>query len=185
VFTEDWSILHNLDNFYVGQNNSALFLVDTLFQAAHRAGLKTATVGKSGPAFLQDYREDGTGGVILDENMAFPKSFATSLLGAGYALPANTSKVPYDGGVISLDAGNGNPTATDQRQHRLAGGRCDFRSPAALGSPHNAKNEYMMGIYTNYILPMFSPISASSGSAIRTARAHFWSWVAQLSGCPA
>jgi predicted AlkP superfamily pyrophosphatase or phosphodiesterase len=157
VFTEDWSILHDLDNYYVGQSNSALFLVDTLFQAAHRAGLKTAAVGKSGPAYLQDYREDGTGGVILDENMAFPRSFAAALLGAGFTLPANTTHVPYDGGVIALDAGNGNPTGTTSANIvTLADGvTSDPRS--ALGSPHNAKNEYMMGIYTSYILPQLRP----------------------------
>ena len=157
VFTEDWSILHNLDNYYVGQNNSALFLVDTLFQAAHRAGLKTAAVGKSGPAFLQDYREDGTGGVILDENMAFPRTFATSLLGAGFALPANTTHVPYDGGVISLDASNGNPTGTTNANVVLLADGVTSDPRSALGSPHNAKNEYMMGIYTNYILPQIQP----------------------------
>jgi predicted AlkP superfamily pyrophosphatase or phosphodiesterase len=157
VFTEDWSILHSLDNFYVGQNNSALFLVDTLFQAAHRAGLKTAAVGKSGPAFLQDYREDGTGGVILDENMAFPRTFAASLLSAGFVLPANTTRVPYDGGAISLDASNGNPTGTTNANIVLLADGVTSDPRAALGSPHDAKNEYMMGIYLNYILPQVQP----------------------------
>jgi len=157
VFTEDWSILHDLDTYYIGQNNSALFLIDTLFQAAHRAGLKTAAVGKSGPAYLQDYREDGTGGVILDENMAFPESFAASLLRAGFALPANTTHVPYDGGVISLDAGNGNPTATTSANIVLLADGVTSDPRSALGSPHNAKNEYMMGIYTSYILPQVRP----------------------------
>jgi arylsulfatase A-like enzyme len=157
VFTEDWSILHDLDNYYIGQNNSALFLVDTLFQAAHRAELKTAAVGKSGPAFLQDHREDGTGGVILDENMAFPKSFASALLNAGFALPANTVHVPYDGGVISLDAGNGDPTATTNSDIVRLADKVTYDPRSALGSPHDAKNEYMMGIYTSYILPQLQP----------------------------
>jgi arylsulfatase A-like enzyme len=157
VFTEDWSILRDLDNYYVGQNNSALFLVDTLFQAAHRAGLKTAAVGKSGPAFLQDYREDGTGGVILDENMAFPLAFADALLSAGLALPANTAHVPYDGGTVSLDASNGNPTGTTNADIVYLSDGVTSDPRAALGSPHNAKNEYMMGIYTSYILPLVKP----------------------------
>ena len=157
VFTEDWSILHDLDNYYVGQNNSALFLVDTLFQAAHRAGLKTAAVGKSGPAFLQDYREDGSGGVILDENMAFPKSFATALLSAGLAVPANTVNVPYDGGAIAVDASNGNPTATTSSRVITLGDGVTSDPRATAGSPHDAKNEYMMGIYTSYILPSLNP----------------------------
>ena len=157
VFTEDWSILHDLDNYYVGQNNSALFLVDTLFQAAHRAGLKTAAVGKSGPAFLQDYREDGSGGVILDENMAFPKSFATALLNIGLAVPANTVNVPYDGGAISIDAGNGTPTATTSSRVITLGDGVTSDPRATAGSPHDARNEYMMGIYTSYILPTLNP----------------------------
>ena len=156
IFTEDWSILHDLDNYYVSQN-SALFLVDTLFQVAHRAGLKTAAVGKSGPAYLQDYKEDGTGGVILDENMAFPRSFASALLNAGFALPANTIHVPYDGGAVSLDAGNGDPTATTNSNIVRLADNVTYDPRSALGSPHNAKNEYLMGVYTGYVLPQLQP----------------------------
>lgn len=157
IFTEDWAILHDLDSYYVSQNNSALFLVDTLFHAAHAAGLKTAAVGKSGPAFMQDFREDGSGGVIFDENMAFPRAFATSLQAAGFPLPANTVNVPYDGGTLALDAGNGNPTATTAAAlvNLSDGVTSDPRS--GKGSPHNAKNEYMMGVYLNYILPQVRP----------------------------
>jgi hypothetical protein len=156
VFTEDWSILHDLDNYYVGQNNSALFLVDTLFQAAHRAGLKTAAVGKSGPAYLQDYREDGTGGVILDENMAFPKSFATALLGAGLPFPPIPRTFP-----TTVASSRSMPATATRRDDQCAsspwadGVTSDPRATAS-GSPHNAKNEYMMGIYTSYILPQLS-----------------------------
>jgi predicted AlkP superfamily pyrophosphatase or phosphodiesterase len=157
IFTEDWAILHDLDNYYVGQNNSALFLVDTLFQAAHHAGLKTAAVGKSGPAFLQDFREDGSGGVILDENMAFPKSFASALLSAGLSVPANTVNVPYDGGAVSVDASNGNPTGTTGSRLVTLSDGVTSDPRATLGSPHDAKNEYMMGIYTSYILPKVNP----------------------------
>src|SRR5512138_3639022 len=47
----DYAILTTLDAYY----NNQLLLVGTLFQAAQDAGLKTAAIGKSGPAFVQDY----------------------------------------------------------------------------------------------------------------------------------
>ena len=157
IFTEDYGVLQALDSYYVSQAQGSLFLVSSLFQVAHAAGLKTAAVGKSGAAFIQDYREDGNHGVILDENIAFPLSFATALQGAGFALPANTTHYPYPSGTVTLASGNGDPTATTNSAFvRLADGvTADPRS--ALGSPHNAKNEYMMGAYLNYILPQVKP----------------------------
>ena len=157
IFTEDWAILKDLDSYYVGQSNSALFLVDTLFHAAHVAGLKTAAVGKSGPAFMQDYREDGTGGVILDENMAYPRWFAEGLLANSLALPANTVNVPYDGGALLLDASNGNPTATTSADLVFLSDGVTSDPRSSKGSPHNAKNEYMMNVYLSYILPQARP----------------------------
>jgi len=157
IFTEDWGILKDIDSYYAGQSNSALFLVDTLFHVAHVAGLKTAAVGKSGPAFMQDFREDGSGGVILDENLAYPRSFAEALLAAGLAVPANTVYVPYDGGAMTLDAGNGNPTATTSAKVITLADGVTSDPRAAKGSPHNAKNEYMMNVYVTYILPQVKP----------------------------
>ena len=72
VFTEDYGILQQLD----ANQDGHLILIDTLFQAAQKAGLKTAAVGKSGPAFLQDYKN---GGVVLDEKAAFPLEFRVVL----------------------------------------------------------------------------------------------------------
>jgi Type I phosphodiesterase / nucleotide pyrophosphatase len=72
AFTEDYAILQDLDTFYAGQ----LMQVDTLFKVAQAKGLKTATGGKTGPAFLQDHKR---GGVILDERHAYPASVATGL----------------------------------------------------------------------------------------------------------
>ena len=157
IFTEDYGVLQALDAFYVSNNQGALLQVNTLFQAAHTAGLKTAAIGKSGAAFIQDYREDGAGGVILDENIAFPLSFATGVQAAGFALPLNSTHYPFTTGSITLAAGNGDPTATTNAAIvRLAdGATTDPRSGA--GSPHNAKNEYMMNVYLNYVLPQVKP----------------------------
>jgi arylsulfatase A-like enzyme len=156
-FTEDYGILQALDTYYKNLNGSGLFSVATLFENAHQQGLKTAVVGKGGPAFLQDVREDGTNGVILDESMAFPLAFAQALQVQGFALPANTIHYPYPDGTVTLSPSNGNPTgATNSAMIMLADGiTSDPRATA--GSPHDARNEYLMGTYLNYILPRFNP----------------------------
>src|SRR5450830_931017 len=50
VFTEDYQVLTTLNNYYSGQ----LLLVKSLFATAQSGGLVTATVGKSGAAYIQD-----------------------------------------------------------------------------------------------------------------------------------
>jgi arylsulfatase A-like enzyme len=159
VFTEDHGVLHALDTFYGGQAQpSRLLAVETLFEAAHAAGLRTAAVGKIGPAFLQDYRLDPQRSVILDENVALPLSFARSLQDAGIALPVNTTRNAYpDGQTVTLAANNGKPSAADnEKLVRLKDGVTpDPR--AALGSPHRTANEYLMSVYLNYVLPKLDP----------------------------
>src|SRR6266851_3713483 len=85
VFTEDYAILDDLTRFLKGD----LLLIDTLFEAAQKAGMVTAAVGKTGAAFLQDYKR---GGLLLDEKTALPLSFAKELQAAGIALPAAMAK---------------------------------------------------------------------------------------------
>jgi arylsulfatase A-like enzyme len=65
VFTEDYGLLRSLDQNLGGR----LLLRPTLFETAQKSGLTTATVGKSGPAFLQDYK---SGGMIVDEKVILP-----------------------------------------------------------------------------------------------------------------
>jgi arylsulfatase A-like enzyme len=65
VFTEDYGVLRSLDQNLGGK----LLLRPTLFESAQKAGLTTATLGKSGPAFLQDYK---SGGLIVDEKVILP-----------------------------------------------------------------------------------------------------------------
>lgn len=150
VFTEDWSILSTLDAYYSNQ----LLLVQTLFQAAQANKLVTATVGKSGAAFIQDLKK---GGYILDENTAFPQSLATELQSAGYALPANIVNA-YPSGVITLASGNGNPTAQiGTAQFTLPNGLKASDPTNAGGAKGTAVNQYMMNAYLNYILPNKKP----------------------------
>jgi len=157
IFTEDYGVLQALDAYYVAQNQGALFLVNTLFQTAHTAGLKTAAVGKSGAAFIQDYRQDGKSGVIFDENIAFPETFARNLQGAGFPLPANAKFYPFADGPLALDSGNGDPTATNNAAVIKLADATTSDPRALAGSPHNAKNEYMMNVYLSYILPRVDP----------------------------
>lgn len=159
VFTEDHGVLQALDAFYnAGTPSSGLLKVQTLFEAAHAAGLRTAALGKIGPAFLQDYRLDPERSVILDENVALPLSFARALQSEGLALPANTEHHAYPAGQnVALAPNNGKPSAAENDKIvRLKDGVTpDPRS--ALGSAHDAANEYLMTVYLSYVLPKFAP----------------------------
>jgi arylsulfatase A-like enzyme len=156
VFTEDHGVLQALDAFYRAHGEPGLLACDTLFQAAHRAGLRTAAIGKIGPAYLQDYRPDDALSVILDENAAIPLPFAQGLQRAGFALPANTVHYGY-GSALLLAPNNGKPSAAEvEKIVRMKDGATpDPRS--ALGSAHDAANHYLMGVYLDYVLPKLSP----------------------------
>lgn len=158
VFTEDNGVLQALENFYRARGARGLFAVETLFEAAHAAGLRTATVGKIGPAFLQDLRPHDTLSVVLDENIALPFGFARALQAAKFALPVNAVRYPFPAGqTLTLGESNGKPTAAiAERQIRLADGITpDPR--ASAGSAHNAANGYLMGAFLDDILPKFQP----------------------------
>lgn len=152
VFTEDHGVLSALDAFYRAQGQHGLFAIPTLFEVAHAAGLCTASIGKIGPAFAQDVHFDAELSVILDENVALPIEFARALQAARLPLPVNTA---LQG--VQLADDNGKPSAAQaERVIRLADGVTpDPRS--ALGSAHNAANEYLMGVYADYVLPQFQP----------------------------
>lgn len=147
VFTEDYAILEALDAYY----NNQLLMVGTLFQIAQKAGLKTAVVGKSGAAFLQDYKK---GGLILDEKMAYPLSFAKELQTAGYPLP-KTTPFAYQPGDITLFPDNGDPTAFGSRRNLNDSVTSDPTDSS--GSPYCNANKYMMKVYLEYILPKKNP----------------------------
>ncbi|HEY2394640.1 MAG TPA: alkaline phosphatase family protein [Rudaea sp.] len=147
VFTEDYGVLRQLDQ----NQDEHLFLIGTLFQAAQKAGLKTAVVGKSGPAFLQDYKN---GGVLLDEKAAFPLSFARELQAAHIALPA-TAPFAYADGALKLRNDNGDPTF----QPGIVS-MADHVTPDpgdSHGAPPTAANKFLMSVFLDYILPQKRP----------------------------
>jgi arylsulfatase A-like enzyme len=146
VFTEDYAILETLDS----REQGGLLLTDSLFEAAQRSGLKTAAVGKSGPAFLQDHRK---GGILLDERMAWPQKFAEHLQAAGFALPA-TAPAALDQQVL-LARDNGDPTRP-RAKRKLADGVTGDPTDDH-GSPFVDANDYLMKAYVDYVLPVEKP----------------------------
>jgi len=104
VFTEDYSVLTTLNNYYGGQ----LLLVKSLFATAQAAGMTTATIGKSGAAYIQDLDK---GGLFLDENTVQPRSLATELQSANIALPTNVVNNYSGSDAVTLSSSNGAPTA--------------------------------------------------------------------------
>ncbi len=151
VFTEDYAVLTTLDDYYGGQ----LLLVKTLFKTAQDAGLKTLALGKSGAAYIQDI---GRGGSFVDENAVLPQSLATELQSAGFALPLNTP-FAYPPGTIKLAANNGNPTARAGALNFVLpdGTAAHDVTDATQGAPEDASNKYMLGLFTQYILPKKMP----------------------------
>ncbi|MEW5836532.1 MAG: alkaline phosphatase family protein [Pseudomonadota bacterium] len=152
IYTEDYAVLRDLDRLEHGE----LLQVPTLLATAHRAGLTTAVIGKSGPAFLQDYKLPDAGGdnVLLDENTVLPLGFAKELQRAGFPLPANTIHA-YAPSQLQLAADNGTPTAPG----RLATLRDGVTSDATAGgeTTPGPANAWMMQVYLDEVLPKHRP----------------------------
>lgn len=158
VFTEDYHILQDL---HQPEKGDPLFFVPTLFSIAQKAGLTTATVGKSGPAFMQDYQQQGgMHGLVLDEKHIYPLEFAQLLQQDHYPLPA-LSPIAFNSGALALAADNGDPTAFGPITKLKAisgtalGSKEDFIYPdnitsdpsATDASPYSAANRYLMQTY--------------------------------------
>lgn len=157
TFTEDHGVLRSLDAYEVARGRPGVLAIPTLFEAAHARGVRTAVVGKAGPAFLQDYREDGAHGVVVDENVVIPRAFAESLREAGFPLPRNTAYYPYPEGKLELASADDPTAATAGASVLLADGvTSDPRS--TRGSPHDAKNEYLMHVFVDFVLPRVEPV---------------------------
>ena len=147
VFTEDYGVLHQLDV----NDDGHLLLVGTLLQAAQKAGLSTAVIGKSGPAFLQDYKN---GGICIDEKAVFPLAFAHELQDAHLALPASAA-LAFAPDALKLAADNGDPTASAPVVY-LADGITPDPGDSS-GAPPTAANHYLMSVFLDYILPRRQP----------------------------
>ena len=145
--SEDYGILQALQRYHEGK----LLAVETLFEAAQNAGLLTATVGKGGPAFMQDA---GKGGLILDEKFAYPLSFAKELMAGGFALPKSTPNA-YPTGELTLKVDNGDPTAAEVRNN--LSDRVTYDPSDRAGTPYRKGNLYLMNVFLDAILPWKQP----------------------------
>jgi predicted AlkP superfamily pyrophosphatase or phosphodiesterase len=152
IYTEDYAVLRDLDR----HEHGALLQVPTLLAAAHQAGLTTAVIGKSGPAFLQDYKLPNVGGdnVLLDENTALPLAFAKQLQKAGYKLPAHTA-FTYDASQLQLGEDNDSPT----ERGKLVTLKDGVTSDASAGgeTAPGPANAWMMQVYLDQVLPKHKP----------------------------
>lgn len=144
VFTEDYKILEDL------AKNDLVF-VKTLFELAHQKNIVTAAVGKSGPAFFQDYK---SGGIIFDEKHAYPFGFAQQLEKDGYALP-KTTYIDYPTDEQKELISSQNPTAPTAIHFMQDGVTPDPTDHS--GSPYSQPNQYMMKVYLQEILPKYHP----------------------------
>src|SRR5947208_295815 len=147
AFIEDFGVVEAVRESYQGK----LTLVSTMLQAAQAKGLSTVAIGKFGAAFIQDYQR---GGLILDEDAAMPRSFATELQQAGYALPRNTLNA-YDAGALALANDNGDPTAP------IAMAKLNDEQSAnpldRTGALSRRGFTYLTDVFVNYILPQKQP----------------------------
>jgi arylsulfatase A-like enzyme len=143
VFTEDYWVLQGLND-----STRGLLATETLFSAAKKAGLRTATVGKSGPALMQDLSKAD---LILDERVVWPVSFAQELKSRGFALPATAPKVVD----IELRPDNGDPTAAGPRKTFADGVTSDPSD--ASGTPYLATNRYLLDVFTDGVLELHAP----------------------------
>ena len=150
-FTEDWGILDDLGRYYQANYSQALLAVPTLFQTAQAQGYTTAAVGKSGPAYLQDYLR---GGYIVDENTVWPASLVKELKDGGTALPANTPFI-YATGTVTLNTGNGNPTASGGKT--LLADRTTSDPTSTAGTRQGNANQYLANVFVNNILKNHLP----------------------------
>lgn len=160
VFTEDYQVLSTLNTYYSGQ----LLLVKSLFATAQSAGLVTATIGKTGAAYIQDL---GRGGYFLDENTVMPRSLVSELQNSGYALPANTVKGYAGADAVTLASNNGSPTnragyitfnTTAYDPSGTISIAARDSSDATQGASEDAANKYMMSVFTQFILPNKKPM---------------------------
>jgi predicted AlkP superfamily pyrophosphatase or phosphodiesterase len=160
AFTEDYAVLATLNNYY----GSQLLLVKSLFATAQAAGLVTATIGKTGAAYLQDL---GQKSLFIDENTVQPRSLAAELQAGGYPLPANTVNNYSGADAVTLAASNGSPTArapyitfnlTAYDPNGAITVASRDASDKTQGAPEDASNKYMLSVYTQYILPKKQPM---------------------------
>jgi arylsulfatase A-like enzyme len=149
VFTEDGSLLRLLDAHYRDARSSGLLLAETLFQQAHAAGLRTASVGKLGPVALQDLDR---GGIVIDSRSVWPLDVARALRGT-FGLPPTAARL-FDAGTLPPDDG-GNPTADGPKAFLSDGVTPDPEDDG--GTPYARGTDWLAHVFLDYVLPTAKP----------------------------
>lgn len=145
VYSEDYAILNALNAAY----DHEILASDSLFDLLRAAGYRTAAIGKSGAAFLQQIDVTGaSSSVVLDEKAAFPLDFALALQAKGVPLPKLTPGV-------TLAPTNGDPTAVAPTLKLTDGVTTD--PSQTQPNPWAAANEYLMRVFTEYVMPEHDP----------------------------
>lgn len=151
IGTEDWAVLDGLNAYYQQNYHEPLLNVQTLFSAAQQAQLKTATVGKTGPAYIQDYSR---GGLIIDENAVFPLATAQDMQAKGFSLPVNAPNM-YAAGTLTLAPSNGTPTTALSLVTLNDGVTSDALD--ASGGRYLLTNRNLTNYFTAYVLNWYVP----------------------------
>ncbi|MCL2449895.1 MAG: alkaline phosphatase family protein, partial [Polyangiaceae bacterium] len=149
VFTEDGALLRQLDAHYRERGQRGLLLVETLFERAQAAGLQTATVGKVGPAALQDLPRRG---VVVDSRQVWPLDVARGIQ-ASLGLPPTAARA-FDAGRLPATDG-GNPVAEGARVTLSDGVTPDPEDDA--GSPYTEVSHWLARAFVDYVLPVERP----------------------------
>src|SRR5437870_8022227 len=147
AFIEDFGVVEAVRELHQGK----LTLVSTMLQAAQAKGLTTASIGKFGAAFIQDYKR---GGIILDEDAAMPLGFAKELQQAGFPLPRNSGNA-YEAGALTLANDNGDPTAPIPIRRLMDGQTANPLD--RTGALSRRGFAYLTEVFVNYILPIKKP----------------------------
>lgn len=147
VFTEDYAILQAIDAAEAGR----LFSVPTVFEAAARAGLNVALLGKGGPTFVQNRR--GTV-PFIDDKTVMPQSFAQALANASVPIPKlwrNAYPADPDTNFSKSD----DPTAISGSALMKHGAIADPTRTDV--QPFVSVNAYHARVLTDYVLPTLKP----------------------------
>ncbi len=168
IFTEDYQILTDLNK---PQNGGPTLATKHLFTLLHQHGIRTASVGKSGPAALQTALSKRTNSnLILDEKHVYPLAFAKWMQKHGDKIPKLSPKA-FPQGQLTLKSNNANPTRFGKTvtmttlSSKSLGSPTSFSYPntvttdpsAAYSSPFSRSNRYLLNSYLHAVMPYQKP----------------------------
>ena len=149
VFTEDASILRQLEAHYREKTSHGVLLTDTLFHVAHAHGLHTAAVGKVGPVDLMDLAHEG---LVVEEHGVWPAEAAREIQ-RRFGLPPTALQRLDSGAHQSVDAGR---SFVERDKVYLSDGVTPDPEDDG-GTPFRATNDWIVQVTLDYVLPVEKP----------------------------